>query len=327
MENPFAPIEEIMRRHGATASPEEFHAAVNVCFHKFESEVYDQLHQDMWQSLPRQVNLLATDSLQQPMPEQIRALDIGSGTGLSTELLLRSPLGSRIQEIDLLDTSPEMLERAAARRAGLGKSGRKIHGVVEDAAAAGHRYDLIITCSVLHHVPDLASFLGAIAELQKDLPQAVFLHLQDPNQDAQSDPEYQRRVAEFNHAKIPDSVARFHPARIWGRIKRELKGEQGQDYLSKTNQELIRQEMVQEPLTVEEIFIITDIHVQGEGISVKRLQAWLPDYDLVSERSYGFFGVLESDLPEKLKAEENRLSAEGALNGEHVSACWRRRQP
>src|SRR5689334_18584067 len=104
MSDPFAPVVEIMGRHGVRCTAEEFHSAVNITFHKLESEQYDELHHDMWESLPRQVSLLAEDCLRGGMPESIRMLDIGCGTGLATDSLLKSPLGGRIAEIDLLDT-------------------------------------------------------------------------------------------------------------------------------------------------------------------------------------------------------------------------------
>src|SRR5271155_4378126 len=117
MNDPLAPVEEIMRRHNVTAlTPSEFHAAVNVCFHRFESEIYDEGHRDMWETIPGQVALLAADCLRQNVPEQIRMLDVGCGTGLATDSVMRSPLAPRIKEIDLLDTSTAMLARAEKRR-------------------------------------------------------------------------------------------------------------------------------------------------------------------------------------------------------------------
>ena len=107
---------------------------------------------------------------------------------------------------------------------------------------------------------------------------------------------------------------------------RELKGVQGTDYLSKTNQELVKAGLIDTPLSTLEIFTITDIHAQdGQGISIERMKPWLPEYDLASRRSYAFFGVLGSTLPPDLRAEEERLIQEGALEGEYVSAVWRLR--
>jgi len=324
MSDPLALIEEIRLRHNVKSTAAEFHAAVNVCFHRFESEVYDELHRDMWESLPREIELLASACVSLGAPERIRMLDIGCGTGLATDSLVRSSLGPRIAEIDLLDTSTAMLSRAQKRRDEWQRPGQTVEGIVETLAPA-KSYDLIITCSVLHHVPDLASFLRAVSGLQKDAPHALFLHLQDPNGDFLDDPLKAARNAEFAPFKIPESVARFKPSRILGRIKRELTGEQGQDYISKTNRELIKTGVIGSPLSVDELFTITDIHVRDGGISIERMKGWLPDYDLVTQRSYAFFGALSSQLPAALRTREDQYSRDGELNGGHNAAAWRRK--
>ena len=86
------PILEIMRRHGAQCTAEEFHAAVNVTFHNFESEVYDQEHVDMWESLPQQFDLFADDVLHSvpALPASLLVLDIGCGTRLASHCILQS---------------------------------------------------------------------------------------------------------------------------------------------------------------------------------------------------------------------------------------------
>lgn len=323
--DPLAPVAEICERHGVKCSAAEFHAAVNVAFHRFESEDYDNLHADMWQSLPIQVNLLAGDALQAGAPDRIHMLDIGCGTGLATDCLLRTALSQRIESVDLLDTSTAMLSRAEARRHAWGKPGEAIAGLVEDLVGR-KQYNLIITCSVLHHVPDLKSFLGAVAELQDGAQGAFFLHLQDPNGDYLADPVLLERRATYGSiGKPPEWLARLNPRRVVGRLVREIKGEQRNDYISKANRELIRQGILSSPLSVAEIFAITDIHAQeGEGISIEGMRRLLPAYDLVSRRSYGFFGALWSQLPLSMRGTEEQAIRDKQSNGFHVGALWRR---
>jgi SAM-dependent methyltransferase len=324
MNDPLAPIVEIMQRNRVTGSARDFHAAVNICFHRFESEVYDELHQDMWQSLPQQGRLLVGDCLRARLADPIRMLDIGCGTGLATDMILRTELGSRVVQVDLIDTSKAMLARADARRREWGKPGESLEGLVE-SLTSNRSYELIVTCSVLHHVPDLPSFLRAVAGLQSGISGAVFLHLQDPNGDFLNDPQLRERRRKITRNQLDDSIARFAPRRILGRVLRELKGEQGQDYLSKTNRELMRMGVMSKPLRAADIFAITDLHVRDGGISVDRMKEWLPDYDLAARRSYAFFGVLRSTLPPDLQSIEDQCIGEGALNGEYVAAAWRRR--
>jgi 2-polyprenyl-3-methyl-5-hydroxy-6-metoxy-1,4-benzoquinol methylase len=321
--DPFSPIAEIMQRRGVRCSIEEFHSAVNVTFHQFESAVYDEAHQDMWDSLPRQFALLAADCLSAypNAPEEMAMLDIGCGTGLASDSILKSALGPRIRTIHLLDTSAAMLQ-SASNRAKRWPVPAVCHEGTSDSLPPGTHYDLIVASSVLHHVPDLSAFSRTVRALQAD--GGIFLHVQDPNADFLSDADLKKRTAEAFTHRLPDWVHRLTPRRILGRIHRELTGKQGDDYLSKTNRELMRRNIVSCPLAIEEIFAITDIHAtDGQGISIGDLQRWLPDYKLLSRRSYGYFGLLESVLPRRLKDVEEQLIASRALNGQYLGAAWR----
>jgi SAM-dependent methyltransferase len=319
--NGFVQIAEIMRRRGASCSPEQFQSAVNVTFHKYESEVYDELHQDMWQSLPKQFQLLAGDCLshQAHLPNSLHVLDIGCGTGLASDCLLKTDLGRRIGSIDLLDTSASMLRRASERARSWRVPVRSLEGLL-DSADLRDKYDLIVTCSVLHHVPDIPGFLGIVRKLQKG--GGIFMHLQDPNGDFLGDPELKARM-EQEEKRSSQRTSRFHPRRILARLYRELTGEQGNDYIAKTNRELVASGVLKEPLTVTELFTITDIHVvDGKGVSVSEFRGLLPEYRLIVQRSYGFMGVLQTSLPHALRAEEQRLIDSQAPNGFHVGAVW-----
>jgi hypothetical protein len=171
---------------------------------------------------------------------------------------------------------------------------------------------------------DLAAFFREVRSLQRE--GGAFLHLQDPNGDYLQDPELRDRMALQSKKVIPESIARFAPNRIAGRLFREIKGTQGEDYISKTNRALQAKGAVSEPLTVHELYAITDLHADhgdGKGISIEALKPLLPDYDCVSTRSYGFFGQLWSTLPAARKQMEERLIAEHAANGFHIAAAWR----
>jgi len=319
----FEAFAQIMERHGVSGSPEDFHAALNVAFHEYESEIYDQEHADMWRSLPEQFRLLANDAnLLFPYNSgELHLLDIGCGTGLATDCLLKTHLGERIESVDLLDTSPSMLRRALERSTSWRRRTNAHQGLL-DSLSSDQKYDVIITCSVLHHLPDLAGFLNSVRGYQA--PGGVFIHLQDPNSAVLNDPQLQQRIAQLHKWKVPDSIARFSPKRIAGRIYREVTGKQRDDYLARTNRLLLRSGIVKTPLTIAEIFAITDIHaVKGRGISIERMKSWMPDYECVSQRSYGHFGVLWSDLPAKWKPIEEQMIRDHALNGSRVSAVWK----
>jgi ubiquinone/menaquinone biosynthesis C-methylase UbiE len=277
----------------------------------------------MWNSLPQQFALFAQDCLERypDAPRAMRVLDIGCGTGLASQSLLKSALGERIKSVDLLDTSSEML-RQAAKRAATWSVPVETHEGLIDALPPGRTYELIVTCSVLHHVPDLAHFAGEVRGHQAD--GGIFLHLQDPNGDYAADAELKKRTAEFSKKLLPEGCYRFTPKRIVEKLQRTLGGRQAEDYVSKTNRKLLQSGIVTSPLSVLEIYAITDIHVaDGAGISIDRMKAWMPDYELLSRRSYGFFGALWDSLPPRLRVTEEQLIKSGAQNGLHVGAAWK----
>jgi SAM-dependent methyltransferase len=316
----------IMQRHGARCSPAEFLASINLIFHEFESEVYDDAHAHMWEILPPQFSLLVDDCLQCPpgLPPEIRLLDIGCGTGLAADCILQTAIRPRIKSVDLLDTSPNMLRRALGRISGRDVPTESHLGTIESLPAE-KRYEVIVTSSVLHHIPDLPEFLAAVRSIQA--AGGVFLHLHDPNGDANQDAELRERRALASRRLLPDWASRFSPGRIVGRIVRELTGRRGQDYISKTNRALVEKGILVTPLSSDEIYAITDIHAQeGTGIAVSRMKAWMPDYECISQRSYGFFGKSSNELSPRYRKLEEDLIRQRASNGSKIGAAWRLRQ-
>ena len=159
-------------------------------------------------------------------------------------------------------------------------------------------------------------------------PDGIFVHLQDPNKDYLEDSELKKRIARLSRRPLPAWVYRFWPARIAGRLRRELSGTQGQDYLSKTNRALLEKGYITSPLSAAEIFAITDIQAHdGEGVSMSRMKAYMPDYECVSQRSYSFFGQLSSVLPSQYRALEEDLTKQQALNGNEFGCVWKLRSP
>ena len=316
----------IMQRHGARCSVEDFYSTLNVTFHEFESEIYDEAHAHMWKSLPAQFVLLIDDCLAAypDMPQQIRLLDIGCGTGLASDCLFETAIGARIKSVDLLDISPAMLQRASRRIARHGVPVNPHQGTV-DSLPAGNRYELIAACSLLHHIPDLPNFLRAVRERQPE--GGVFLHVHDPNGDYLHDAELLERSARVSKGAPSDWVRRLAPGRIIARLRRGLTGPDKRDYLFKTNRALLEKGMISTPLSAEEIYAITDIQIHngGGGISISAIRSWLPDYDCLSLRSYGFLGTVWSSLPAEYRKAEEDLIARHAPNGAKIGAAWKAR--
>ena len=308
-------------------TPAEFHNTVNVVFHDVEASHYDAIHAGMWESLGEQINLLVNDlenSGQLPLRD-LRLLDIGCGTGLSTELLLKTPLGRQITDITLLDTSPNMLMHAEEKAK---KWGKKYSLSNSDVNALRGTYDVIIVSSVLHHIPDLEQFLTKISGLQNQ--DGIFIHMQDPNGDYMADETYAKRAEEYDGIqKKGISLKKQLFSLVPKSIKREANKLLGRkNYIDFVNEKLIEKKAIKHAMTPEEIWSVTDIHVEnlpfsiGSGISMKFIKEVLDGYSLTSMRSYGFYGLLKSELEPEYQKKEQALIAVKELNGRHVSGVW-----
>ncbi len=309
-----AKLQSLMQEHGVACSLLQFQQIVNVIFHRFESEVYDSMHRCMWQSLPRQFELLASDILHNAsLADGLHLLDVGSGTGLSTELLLRTPLGNKIDRITLLDTSKEMLERTE-KRSRRWKRKCEIHlGQIDSIQ---QRFDIILTCSVLHHIPDLSSFMREVVQHLNS--GGVFLHLQDPNGDYLGGPDLKKRM----ERAMPSNGNISFMTKIRWRTNRLLGRN---NYLAKVNDSLLRQGVIIKPMSDEAMWCFTDIHDSGGyGISVEDINRDFPDLKLLAHRSYAFFGRMASELTPTLRRDEELLTRQLHLDGAKVAAAWQK---
>jgi len=82
------------------------------------------------------------------------------GAGLVAEPLAR--LGAAVTGID---PAPEMIEAAARHAAETGAAGVAYEAAtLDEVAASGRRFDLVLALEVVEHVPDVPAFLAAGAE-------------------------------------------------------------------------------------------------------------------------------------------------------------------
>jgi SAM-dependent methyltransferase len=245
------------------------------------------------------------------------------GTGLASDCLLKSGIGNRIRSVDLLDVSSEMLRLASARASGWNVPVTCHQGLVE-SLPLGSRFELIVVCSVLHHVPDLPAFLGTVLQLQSCGD--FFLHLQDPNGDFRLRSRIPRK--DKGGVQEPHAAMGLAPQSRQGSRPHSSRanGETGQRLRFANQSRLIEKGLITSPLSVEEMYSITDIHAHDEaGISMKSMRSWMTDHDCISQRSYSFFGKQWCDLPRRYQKLEDDLSARRALNGGEIGAIWRRR--
>jgi trans-aconitate methyltransferase len=301
-----------MAEHGVTVEAPAFFTAVNRAFHGCGAASYDTLHRHLWHSLPEQFQALVSDFLQAypPPNHRMSALDIGCGTGMSSEMLLETRFGAFLRQIDLADPAQEMLQICSMRHS-LATIRHRLMCATIETLPPRSRYDVIVAGCVLQHVPDLASFLRHVSECQA--PGSVFLHVQDPNGDFRNDEQLERRTAQLQRSRHG----------LLKRLSRKLRQREPAAHVEAVNRELLEQKVIGLPLSEAEIARIVQFKAsEGEGVSIRRMQALLPDYRLVSTRSWGFFGEMASALPSEYRRRERALLAERSPNGRYAGGIW-----
>lgn len=90
-----------------------------------------------------------------------RVLDFGAGTGL-----IGLPLAARASHVDLLDTSPAMMDVLRAKIKAQGLANVQTHlGELDALDLPQGAFNLIVTNNALHHVEDLPPLLERLAAL------------------------------------------------------------------------------------------------------------------------------------------------------------------
>jgi 2-polyprenyl-3-methyl-5-hydroxy-6-metoxy-1,4-benzoquinol methylase len=313
--DPWAPLAPIMAAHRVRLDAAEFRKAVRRVLEAGGARSYDAVNQDLCCSLPAPFQLLAGDFLREfpPPNPRMAALDIGCGTGLSSELLLSTRLGAFVRHIDLVDPSQEMLQVCSTRQSLLTIRHRLICGEIENLPARA-RYDVVVAAGVLHQSGDLGEFLRQVGMRQS--VGGIFVHVHDPNGDYLYNPEYLERAEQL--ARERRGIFR----RVSGRMRQQ--GEPAAR-IREINQDLLREKIIRTALSGAELECVAGLGGrEGRPVSMRELHAMLPDYRLVSTRSYAFFGEPAAALPAGLRRMEHMLAEQRAANGARVGAIWRK---
>ena len=323
------PIRPILIKTKSPLSIEEFHQQVNVVFHDFESDNYDQIHKDMWEILVQQFNLIAADLVNFSHGCQgITLMDVGCGTGLGSELFMATDLGKLISEIILVDVSPKMIQKAKERSKNWNVKVITHQGML---AEAKYKADIILTSSVLHHIPDYPKFLLDVDRHLRD--GGLFIHIHDPNGDQLLNPVLVNRRKEIASTdKIASLYQLLNRSEFLKAIFQRINRMRGKfNHIDLVNNQLLKSGVIKKRMSAKEIWSITDIHVEGlphstqKGISLKEIGKVLQGYELLSHRSYGFFGRLGFELSQEYQSKEQSLIKSGSKEGRYLAAAWKKK--
>lgn len=254
-----ARLRELMCRVNSSLEPAEFISVVSNAYHAVTSADYEQLVHAIFRTSGsyenfRRVMELARDNL----PARIRVLNIGCGAGYDLEVLAEVFAPSRLEHVLCSDLSPDMLARAKQRTRPF--PCEFVVGTAADMLAHG-RFDMVLTHSLVHHIPSLSAFLSEIAELIA--PGGVYVMGHEPNARYWRNADCLAVLDQWEHMQRQRSTLRkwLDPRRYFNKLKRlcGLGDEPGQ--LARVNAYLREKHGFTTDLTSREIERLVDVHV------------------------------------------------------------------
>ena len=142
---------------------EQIHQA-NVSVHRVEAKYYELLHPEVYSRKEQQRVRRQLEAINQQIKNnQKKALDVGAGTGNLTGKLLE--MGYKVTATDI---SPEMcgiLKKKYAKY--IPEKLRVLNAPIEELSFNKEEFDLIVSYSVLHHLPDYQSALTTLCGFLK----------------------------------------------------------------------------------------------------------------------------------------------------------------
>jgi len=199
-----------------------------------------------------------------------------------------------------------------------------------DIANLHRKVDVVIMSSLLHHIPVISEFLEHLED--KLNPNGILLHIHDPNGDYLSDSLYLNRKSAYaknNRPSLTEQI--FHNSKWVKALKSIINRLRGlRTHIEIVNEHLLLAGVIKRRLKAEEIWSITDIHVEDlpystqKGICLSELKLILNRFQLLHALSYGFFGKLLSEMPAEYQRKETELIEKGEMNGRYLGAVWKK---
>jgi glycosyltransferase involved in cell wall biosynthesis/trans-aconitate methyltransferase len=324
---------------------------VNNLYHSFDAESYVREHPEIYEFLPA----LWQDMLSSlPEATRWRVLDLGCGAGFEAEQALAA-LGASIESILCYDPSPEMLEQcrshlarrtqiSAAEVSHTGSSQPEISPITSPIIspiikptkiawssrwadiAARAPFNLLLTNSVLHHLPDIRATVGQL--LPHLTPDARWIAGHEPSARFYRNPECVRLLEQYRRYR---RWRRFvDPESYRSRLRRWFDS----DPLRLAAEAAVRRGLFKKAPPLEVMDKIVDFHVPhspeevaaGRGLDLDRLQKDLaPDFALTSVKTYFFLGPFRlSAVPRRWAERARQLGEKCPQDGANFCSMWKR---
>lgn len=299
--------------------------AVNRIYHHYEAPLYDRRHPEVHTQLPQIWREMITYTLdQQRAPDRWRVLDFGCGTGFEAEQLLRWLPAERLERLTCYDPAPEMLAQCKAKIAPL--CGR-VEFVADAAELRRYSYNLVISNSLLHHLPAPLALMAGLLPLLE--PGALWLAGHEPSRRYYANLACVETLARFKRVQRRQNA--LNPRRYLRRLGMQLGIVTDPPW--QTAQAAWRSGLFGRRPGRLAIARLVDVHVAhslqeaatGRGFDIyewrQRLQ---PVWQNVWYRSYSFMGPeYEGEISQYWQQRSVELARRFPDDGANFAAIWR----
>ena len=313
-------LRDLLSPFGPCKPLPELVVEVNRIYHAFEATTYDDAHDEIGDQLPTLWrSLIAHPGLSSSTRWNV--LDFGSGTGFAAEQVFAG-FGDRIGHLTCFDLSQEMLARGRER---LGRFAERIT-FTTTLPSTPARFNLLITNSVLHHLPDLDATLRSLEPLLT--PDAWWISGHEPSARFYRNAECVARLTAFRGEQRWRKY--LSPARYLAKVKSLITG----DIFTRTAARALELGLftrLPTPLAINRIVDVGVAHdtaeaTAGRGLDARAMAAtWAGRWCLEDLRSYSFMGdAYEARLPTHWQGIAAQLRQRFPDDGAQFAAIWRR---
>lgn len=322
--SPLEHAENLARPYGPKLPLPALVEQLNQIYHRFEAASYDQNHSEIFEQLPSLWMQMVErcQSQLESLGRPLRILDYGCGTGFAASQMISLLRQDRIEKVTCYDPSPEMLKKCEDRFQ------NSFSVELLNTFPEGCQFDVLLTNSLLHHLPDLTGFVQAVPKFI--VPGGLWFAGHEPNRNYYLNPECTsfsaslRRQKKLKQLKSPSTVAHYVLSRLG----------LAEGGLNKRVAEVAFQEglfsIKPSSLTIERLVDFAVPH-SPEEVSVGRGLAFSSFPTLSSEKlellwfkSYNYFGSYYQSKPSKvLKQAADKISSTYPNDGANVCAIFK----
>lgn len=313
-------ITRLLAPYGPTRPIPELVVEVNRLFHATGANLYDGSHPEIHQQLPEVWgDLLAQVHI--PAGAQWSLLDFGAGTGFATAQAINALPNGAVERAVCVDLSPEMLAHCRTRISPVMPQAE----FREDLPTQGP-FHLLLTNSVLHHLPDVDAHLARIEPLLA--PDAWWVMGHEPSSRFYRNLELR---AHFDAYRRQHRWQRFfRPGLYLARLRRLFAGDPRRSAArASVAAGLFQREP--DPETIDRLVDFGVAHSleeveAGRGLDFREMERrFAGRWELVTVRSYSFMGsMFEGYLPGGWQSRCQDLARRFPEDGANFSAVWRR---